>query len=89
MPSHDDSDEHVDNSHYDLYINCAQVEGSFKPICLLYRSLASSPCPPRPYIHGKGISRIFVFFVVIFDRVRAVKNLTTGITKNKKMSNNC
>jgi len=38
------------------------------------------------HIHSKGISRIFVFFVVIFDRVRAVKNLTTGI-KNK-MSNN-
>ena len=38
------------------------------------------------HIHSKGISRIFVFFVVIFDRVRAVKNLTTGV-KNK-MSNN-
>jgi len=40
------------------------------------------------HIHLKGISRIFVFFVEIFDRVRAVKKLTTGITKNKKMSNN-
>jgi len=40
------------------------------------------------HIHRRGISRIFVFFVVIFDRVRAVKKLTTGITKNKKMSNN-
>ena len=39
------------------------------------------------HIHLQGISRIFVFFVEIFDRVRAVKTLTTGITKNKKMSN--
>ena len=33
------------------------------------------------HIHLKGISRIFVFFVEIFDRVRAVKKLTTGTTK--------
>jgi len=38
-------------------------------------------------IHLQGISRIFVFFVEIFDRVRALKKLTTGITKNKNMSN--
>jgi len=33
------------------------------------------------HIHTTGISRIFVFFVLIFDRVRAVKKLTTGKTK--------
>jgi|AntRauMFilla1563_2_1112583.scaffolds.fasta_scaffold157344_2 hypothetical protein len=40
------------------------------------------------HMNSEGISRIFVFFVVIFDRVRAVTNLTAGTTKNKKMSNN-
>ena len=40
------------------------------------------------HIHTTGISRIFVFFVLIFDRVRAVKKLNSRITKNKKISNN-
>jgi len=50
--------------------------------------VALSLSPYSDHIHLQGISRIFVFVVEIFDRVRAVKKLTTGITKNKKMSNN-
>ena len=40
------------------------------------------------HIHTAGISWIFFFFVLIFDRVRAVKKLNSSITKNKRMSNN-
>jgi len=36
------------------------------------------------HIHNREISRTFDFFGLIFDRVRAVKNLNTGTTKNKK-----
>ena len=55
--SNNDDAGHFDTSQNDVYINCALSDAKFTPFILLYASLASSSCSPKPFLQARNFSK--------------------------------